>query len=301
MRRSVRVPTDGAADLSVSLDSVRADSSSRILADADAFAEGSALLPSGQRAAELLALAERLVRWEDDVSPAELRLFERMYVEVLLKAKLELAGTAESHAFESLISSADGAAICPRTALLRLRADVCALVVRAEQARRLAHPTRRKHWTRYVFGLLAIIVIGAFAARDLLADALNWGNVSHGRRWVASSTYASHVPVSGVLNNFSDPFFFHTAYEDSPWIEVDLGVTTPARSMKVVNRTDCCATRAVPMTVETSLDHRTWRTAASRRTSFSRWRVRLTQPTRWVRVRALRETHLHLKAIVIRK
>src|SRR5262245_24636346 len=45
---------------------------------------------ASRRAAELLALAEHTVRWEDDVTPAELRLFEKLYLDVLRQARLEL-------------------------------------------------------------------------------------------------------------------------------------------------------------------------------------------------------------------
>jgi hypothetical protein len=70
----------------------------------------------------------------------------------------------------------------------------------------------------------------------------------------------------------------------------------------VLNRVDCCANRALPLVIETSLDHQHWQVAATHKRNFGRWIARLdSDSARWVRLRTARESHLHLKAIVVRK
>jgi hypothetical protein len=287
--------------LGASSDSVQADQTSNILDEATAFSIGSALAPSGQPALERLALAERIVRWEDDISRAELRLYKRLYAEALHAARLEL-GEIPERSFKPVSSPAGESLIDDRTELLRLRVEACALVSLAECSRRVARPRRPARCLRYMLVGLGLALIGALALRDSLAELFDYGNISRGRPWVASSKYADNIASSGVFDRFTGPFFFHTTYENNPWIEVDLGEESHPRSVTVINRQDCCANRAVPMVVETSSDHQRWRVAATRRASFSRWHAMLNvSSTRWVRLRVSRETHFHLRALIIRK
>lgn len=245
-----------------------------------------------ERAVGLLALAERTVRWEDNVTLAELRLFESLYLDVLRQLRLD----PQAHGAAAPAERID------RSALLQLRAQACAAVRHAQQAQRGAAHWPTRHWLRDVLAALALLLFGAFAMRASLAEWFDWGNVSRGKPWIASSRYANSVPLSGVLTDFSAPFFFHTAYEENPWLEIDLGQVVSVHSVAIDNRVDCCSNRASPLVIETSRDHQQWRVAATQRNSFDRWRAALHgQPTRWLRLRVLRESHLHLKAVVVRK
>lgn len=282
-------------DLSVTSKSVQPTSVDVLAAD-----EPHAGAQRQRRAAQLLALAERTVRWEDDVTAAELQLYEKLYLEVLQQAARELQTSAGTDAAPLVLI--DASIDLDRTALLELRARACALVQRAEQARRATRPRHPKRWRTFALAAFSFAVGALFASRDSLADTFDWGNVSRGKTWVASSRYADDASTSGVLGDFSKRFFFHTAFEKNPWLEVDLGEVTPVRSATVINRKDCCSTRVAPLVIETSNDRKRWHTAATQRRNFSHWRARLdTPPARYVRLRILRESNLHLKAFVVRK
>jgi hypothetical protein len=261
--------------------------------------------PEQAGAAETLALAERMVRWEDDVSPAELRIFTELYKNVLRAGAFELAAVAkvshpvgparqDSQARETSASEA-------RTQLLLLRHEAFAVVRRVQVANAATRSLRTKHWRRYLAALLVLVGLSVCVKLQVLLDALDVGNVSRGKPWVASSTYEKSTPLSGTLGDFTAQFFFHTEYESSPWLEVDLGAPTPVRRVIAVNRKDCCSLRAVPLAIETSLDHQTWKRAALRRSDFSVWRQGIrVGPVRWVRLRVLRESNFHLEALTIR-
>jgi hypothetical protein len=299
-------------DLSVSSDSlqpadrdIRSDvpaarSSNSVLSREASWRTDPSAALRAQNSSETLTLAERTVRWEDDVSLAELQLFSSLYAEVVRKAQQELAGTGQ----EALpLQAAPTVEDSPRDALLKLRYAACELVRCSHRARQRSRPAMKLPRLRYLASaLVALMLLVALAQRDALTDWLDIGNVSQGKTWLASSTYAQDAALSGSLGDFSAPFFFHTAYEASPWVEIDLGAETPVRSVTVVNRQDCCANRAVPLVIETSLDHAQWRTAATRHRNFARWRARLHgENARWLRLRVQRESNLHLKAVVVRK
>lgn len=244
------------------------------------------------RAVDALTLAEHTVRWEDDVSAAELQLFYRLYADVLRQARREL-GQPEGPEPQPDSS---------RDVLLRLRYEACDMVRRAELQRRSAQQAPKTPWLRYLAGVLVLVLIALISTRDAISEALDLGNVSDGKPWLASSRYANEAALSGTLGDFAEPFFFHTAYEADPWLEIDLGAQTPVRSVSVLNRPDCCSNRALPLVIETSLDHEHWQLAAKRARNFRRWRARLyVDSARWLRLRTARESHLHLKAVVVRK
>jgi hypothetical protein len=95
--------------------------------------------------------------------------------------------------------------------------------------------------------------------------------------------------------------FFHTTEEDSPWIEYDLGAPTVLQSIKVLNRSDCCQDRALPMVVELSSDHNQWEEVDRAVSPFATYRASLKGHTaRYVRLRVARRSVLHLEAVVIR-
>ena len=264
------------------------------------------LNPQHQTAIRLLSLAEHVVRWEDDVSGAELAMFASLYAQVIEQARRELADSAHNDT-STLAERATGTAEPPaedaRSALLRLRLESCRWVRELARAQRAARAARKpRHPWRASLGLAVLLALAGLVpgAHDALVDRFDLGNISQGKRFRASSVYNASVALVGTLGDFAAPFFFHTAQERSPWVEVDLGATVMVGSITLVNRQDCCANRAVPLLVEISGDHQAWRSAATRRRNFSVWRPRLNTQARWIRLRVLRESALHLKAVIVR-
>ena len=143
------------------------------------------------------------------------------------------------------------------------------------------------------FGVLAIAatICWAFAPRDLAL----------GMPWKASSKYAAGGCPSPRQQCAESPgFFFHTNEEREPWFELDLGAAHAVSSVEIENREDCCPERAVPLTVEVSTDHKSWQTVARRDAQFSKFRASFhSVQARWVRLRAHKQTFLHLSRVSI--
>lgn len=229
----------------------------------------------------LFALAESATRWEDDVSAAEVAHAISLYRRFIESAR---GAVARAHPDEDA-----------RTELLRLR----------YQARRIhaasAHRRQPRAFVRALLTLLGLALLMAGVEHGPIVDKLDLGNVSQGKPWTSSSTYSLDVPTHGVLGDFTRNFFFHTAVERDPWIEIDLGKNTRVRRATIVNRDDCCGLRSLPLIVEASRDHRTWTEAARRDQEFDVWRPTLSVgAVRWVRFRVPRTICFHLKAIVLR-
>ena len=95
--------------------------------------------------------------------------------------------------------------------------------------------------------------------------------------------------------------FFHTREQANPWVEFDLERTVPISRIVVANRTDCCQERAIPLTIETSVDRRTWREIARRDDSFVTWdKTFLFRPhARYVRLRSMHVAAFHLARVEI--
>ena len=94
---------------------------------------------------------------------------------------------------------------------------------------------------------------------------------------------------------------FHTAWEENPWIEFNLGKPTPIHHIEAHNRVDCCQERAVPLVAEVSNDRVQWRQVGRRDSAFSVWKLTFPPASaRFVRLRVPRPTIFHLKGVVIR-
>jgi hypothetical protein len=98
-------------------------------------------------------------------------------------------------------------------------------------------------------------------------------NIALHKRTIASSKHANSTALEGGLTDGSNgaPYGVHTAFEDDPWVRVDLGEVYQLKKIKIFNRTDGYFDEGLPLTLEisesevgfTALDHRT--------TSFSQW------------------------------
>lgn len=145
----------------------------------------------------------------------------------------------------------------------------------------------------------AVCLLGAaFVARHAL-------RTDHARRasWRASSATAGFALEGRGPHAQPGPVgaFFHTAEEPSPWVALDLGASVTVREVAIENRVDCCGERALPLAVELSHDGRAWTEVARRARPFNEWSARFAPRTaRYVRLRAMRLTTLHLHAVSVR-
>ena len=159
------------------------------------------------------------------------------------------------------------------------------------RVRALAH----RRWLRValvpaVLAVTSIAVYFAARPRDLAA----------GRPWRASSAYPGFVPEDKACDGNSTRIFFHTTEESSPWVEIDLGSQKTVSSVEIANRADCCGDRAVPLVVEIGVTTDRW-TEVSRRAEPFRTFTASFEPrqARYVRVRSLRKTFLHLDRVSV--
>lgn len=146
------------------------------------------------------------------------------------------------------------------------------------------------------------IVAAASIALALLARPVSEAlsrDLAAGAPWRSSSI--DFLPAAEGSNPSASPgasFFVHTRQEAQPFVVVDLGAARKIGRVQVSNRSDCCAERAVPLVLETSLDGTTWRQIGRRRMLFDTWTHRFSRVTaRYVRVRVERPSVLHLAAI----
>lgn len=148
----------------------------------------------------------------------------------------------------------------------------------------------------------------SFAASLLVASIglVLWGyrvelglsrNLALGRPWRASSAYPG-LPIAGTLGAPTEEAFFHTNFEGSPSVVIDLGQRRTFARIRVWNRLDCCQNRAVPLLVEGSDDAQSWRALALRRSLFTLWDLRIPAFTsRFVRFRVPRASYAHFSHV----
>ena len=142
--------------------------------------------------------------------------------------------------------------------------------------------------------LIALLLGGVLSARAWHDRERDF---ARGRPYRASSVYPSYGCKSPDQDCPESPFFFfHTLEEDRPWIEIDLGVKRRFSTIRIVNREDCCAERAVPLAIEVSQDHKTWHEIARRDETFNTWTKDVTPVTaRYVRAIGLKKGILHFR------
>lgn len=250
-------------------------------------------------AAQLYALAERLVSWEDDAGPEALQHVRQLYARAAAQAQRELHELGVTP--RAVCMHAANVQGELRSQLLVQRAETCQLLAqlaRAERAR-----VRRPRYVYVLIGLalLVLAAIGAREARDPVVTALDLGNVSGGKPWHCSSSGGPTMPLGGTLDTPLGSYFFYTANEHEPWLEVDLLRQTRIRSVTVKNRDDCCTERAVPLVLEVSSDHAHWQRLAEQPIPFDVWHVHFHSTlARWVRLRVRAESTLHLHSVIVR-
>jgi hypothetical protein len=151
-------------------------------------------------------------------------------------------------------------------------------------------------------GLLALLLLLVFAAAKVNDLLLENRDVARGKPWRASSVYTATVSCPSPQQRCAEsPFyFFHTLDDDRPWIEIDLGSKQRIVGAIIENREDCCTDRAVPLVIQVSTDHKTWKDVARRTEIFATWSPTFAPVSaRWVRVMVMKKTSLHLHRVSI--
>ena len=145
-----------------------------------------------------------------------------------------------------------------------------------------------------------VLLIGAAAAFISAVHGILWA-MPDGHRFRASSG-AWGFPAAGTVGDHRDfGLFFHTAEEESPWVEIDLGELRDVDRVMVENRDDMGAERALPLVVELGDTARHYHEVARRVEAFDRWTATFPkQQTRYVRLLVPRRTTLHLKNVEAR-
>jgi len=143
---------------------------------------------------------------------------------------------------------------------------------------------------------IILLVAGALAIVGVVRGIF-WA-MPDGHRFRASSG-AWGYPATGTVGDHGDRgLFLHTAEEESPWVEIDLGELREIERVMVENRDDLGADRAVPLVVELGDPARRYHEVARRVEVFDRWTATFPkQQARYVRLLVPRKTILHLKNV----
>jgi len=150
-------------------------------------------------------------------------------------------------------------------------------------------------------GLLALLLIAVWGGSAAVHRATQKPDLAAGKPWRASSSLDTCKPAEHMCTSTRTDIFFHTVEEVEPWVEFDLGRPTTFSVVEVTNRSDCCTDRAVPLAIEVSSDQKTWREVSRRSDTFNEWRAKFKpQTARYVRLRSLRRTLLHLEKVAVR-
>jgi hypothetical protein len=161
------------------------------------------------------------------------------------------------------------------------------------------HAIARLRWRRIGIVASALLFVASLAiAIALLISPPEGPDLAVGKPWQASSFYPGYTASGLKPTKPTEGAFFCTGEDTSPWWSVDLLKPTAVGSVTLVNRGDCCIERATPLVVELSNDGVKWREVARRDDSFRTWRPSFkATKTRYLRLRSLRRTYLHLKDV----
>lgn len=210
------------------------------------------------------------------------------------------AGTSVQEMLELLAQPCGVDALRDDTRAEALGALARALLEIAREPERNAQRALGRRVLRLGSTLVALIALGV-AGGSLVSELVAGPDLAEGKPWRASSAYEGFSPQSGICDGKRTRIFFHTKQESEPWVEIDLGAKMRVRRIDIQNRRDCCRDRAMPLAVEGSLDGQQWQELARRTEPFSKWTARFASAeVRYVRVKSLKRTYLHLESIEIR-
>jgi hypothetical protein len=176
--------------------------------------------------------------------------------------------------------------------------------VAAHRALSIAQRPYRAAATASVVVVLGLVLASflAVAAGSLVSTNMRARffprDLAAGRPWNASSAEPGY-PLSGNGPSTDAHTFFHTTLASRPWVEIDLGAEHIIFGFLVVNRTECCRERALPLNFEV-WNGQGWQMVAQRHAWFTTWAVDL-KPVHARKVRLLHPgtNFLHLKRISV--
>lgn len=150
---------------------------------------------------------------------------------------------------------------------------------------------------RVVYGVGGVILL------LLVARAMTvWlaPDLAEGKPWTASSHWGP-FPTTGVMSGEAPiDGRFHTNDEPYPWVVIDLGAVHDVHAVKVENRVNCCRERALPLSIEVSLDNQRYLRVAYRRALFETFTAQFSsQKARYVRLVVDRRSTLHLRRVAV--
>ena len=270
---------------------------------------------SRERSRELYSAAERLTL-ED--APGSIGARAVLHREGVLLALRALAGSAELSPAElwSSAASKPGLLTGPEGGTLRrLLLDSCGepsaveterlrevhleFLEYAETALRRVQSLRVRR-VRLLGGAALVAILLVVAGSWALMEISSPRNLARGSAWRTSSTGLECKPKEHLCGRTRTDILFHTNNEQDPWFELDLGSPLTFSAMTIRNRMDMGVARAVPLLVEVTDDHVTWREVIRRVEPFSTW-TPIFPPTtaRYVRLRVLKKTWFHLEDVEV--
>jgi hypothetical protein len=260
------------------------------------------------RASTALAALRDAVSWALAAHTAETpgslaEAWERVDAESLEGA----AGSGDELARARRALFADDALTRSARSIDETRADLAAarrfaktLIDRLEARATRSARLHAERWIRIVS--VAALFVAVALAIDLVFIVRRPDLVPRAH-WTASSADLGW-PIAGV--GMSGPragadVFFHTREQENPFVQFDLGSVRSIARVLVVNRTDCCQERAVPLAIEISNDARRWTEVARNSSPFDSWDELFwrRRRARYVRFVARRRTVLHLTRVEI--
>jgi len=152
-------------------------------------------------------------------------------------------------------------------------------------------PTRRRWSIRAAIGLALVVAVPATAPFWYHPAQLDY-------TWRTSSAEPGFEGTGKLGDSQPYDLLFHTREEPGPWVLVDMLKTRKIDRVVLKNRLDCCLDRGFPLVVEVSLDGASFEVVAQQDSFFTVWTARFKKrAARYVRVRSLRTTALHLHRI----
>jgi hypothetical protein len=146
---------------------------------------------------------------------------------------------------------------------------------------------------------IALLIVGAVAIFGTVR-AIVWAMPDTHRFRASSGAWG--YPAEGIVGDHGDRgLFFHTAEEESPWVEIDLGGAKEIDRVLIENRDDIGAERCLPLIVELGDAAHHYHEVARRTEAFDHWTATFAkQPANYVRLRVPRKTLFHLKNVQAR-
>jgi hypothetical protein len=259
-------------------------------------------LPSGAPPAVALALYRDAIYWalaarrsSNDAPPPELgALWDADTAERL--AAGAPAGEARDAVRRALVDDYDPRALAVTEAdTAPARAFAEALLWDAAAPRRRINRVRAQRWLR-----LAVVALGVSSLVAGVRLLTRGPDLAAGKPFRISQPWPGFAEC--VRSEDCAQLMFVTEMGNQPWVEIDLGAPPKTiHRIEVTNRSKCCQERAVPLLVEISTNGASWTQVARRDDEFDSWTATFRpKAARYVRLKVLKSTMLHLKSVVVR-